>query len=139
MKKIAKPVAALLLLFNGIGAVYGGLNMMIHPDGSHIGLSPGLLERSFFDDYFIPGLILFVTNGLLSLHTFMAIILSYKKYWRPVMIQGIVLIGWLVVQMALIHVVHYFQIIMLTVGIALIALSGELYKNKLIITPGETF
>jgi len=137
MKRLVKPIALLLLLFNGIGAIYGGMSLVFYPDGSHIHLSPDLLKYSFFDNYFVPGLVLLTANGLLSLYALMAIVRSLKKYLEPVVVQGIVLIGWLIVQMALIHMVHYSQLIILAVGIALILAGTELFGIERQNTRGE--
>lgn len=127
MKRYLKILAFLLLLINASGAIYGGLSMIIYPDGSYIHLSPDLLKYSFFEDYFTPGLILLIANGLLSLYALIAIVVSLKKYWEPVVFQGVILIGWLIIQMALIHMVHYSQLVIFAVGIALILAGTELF------------
>ena len=36
MKTLAKILASALLLINGAGAVYGGANLMLYPDGSSL-------------------------------------------------------------------------------------------------------
>lgn len=123
MKSVLKVVAALLLLFNGIGAIYGGLNLIIHPDGSSIHLSDELLEYSFFDSYLVPGIVLLLSNGFLSIYIFAALVRSRSKYWRMVALQGVVLILWLIIQIALIRVTHYFHLIMFCVGIGLVAIA----------------
>lgn len=139
MKRFVKSIALLLLLLNGIGAIYGGMSLVLYPDGSRIHLSPELLKYSFFDDYFIPGLILLTANGLLSLYALIAIVVSLKKYWEPVVLQGVILIGWLIIQMALIHMVHYSQLVIFAIGIALILAGIELFGIDHQNTPGEKF
>lgn len=49
--------------FVGIGALFGGCAAMLNPNGP-MGISVELLENSPFDNYFIPGLILFTVIGL---------------------------------------------------------------------------
>jgi len=127
MKRFVKSIALLLLLLNGIGAIYGGMSLVLYPDGSRIHLSPELLKYSFFDDYFVPGLILLTANGFLSLYALIAIVVSLKKYWEPIVFQGVILIGWLIIQMALIHMVHYSQLLIFAVGVALILAGTELF------------
>jgi len=65
--------ASALLLFNGFGAIYGGWNFMVHPDGSSMQMSLDSLKHTPFHSYLIPGIILFVVNGLLSLGVLLAL------------------------------------------------------------------
>ena len=122
MKRVLNVIAALLLLFNGLGAMYGGLNLIVYPDGSTISLSEELLEYSFFDSYLVPGIVLLLSNGVFSVYVFAALVLKYSKYWRLIALQGVVLILSLILQIALIHVTDYFHLVMFFVGIGLVAI-----------------
>ncbi len=131
MKPVLKVATVALLLVNGISGVYGGLSLIMYPDGSSMHLSPDLLAFSFFDSYLVPGIILLLTNGFFSIYVFAALILGHKKYWRLVALQGIILILWLVAQIALIRVIHYLHLVMFAVGAALvgIGLLSEDYRS----------
>jgi len=118
----------LLLLFNGIGAIYGGWNLMMHPDGSSIQLSPGWLEHTPFDNYLIPGIILFVVNGWFSLVAFSAVIMNLKNHAWLVIAQGAILLGWIVIQMLLIQTVYFLHLVLGAAGIALLIV-GRLLLN----------
>ncbi|WP_434749926.1 hypothetical protein [Paenibacillus amylolyticus] len=48
----------------GIGAVAGGLLLMIDPSGRLLNMPVTLLEKSPFSDFFIPGMILFMVLGI---------------------------------------------------------------------------
>lgn len=112
-------MASLLLLFNGIGALYGGWSLITRPDGSRLQLSLDLLEQTPFDNYLIPGIILFVGNGLCSLAVFVVMMLNIKVYSWLVILQGAVLTGWIVIQMILIQTVYFLHIILGSVGLLL--------------------
>lgn len=58
-------IAALLLL--GIGALAGGIALVVKPDGSVMQMPLAYLDGSPFADYFIPGLILGGLFGIGSL------------------------------------------------------------------------
>lgn len=120
MKRFLSVISSLLLIFNGAGALYGGWNLMTYPDGSSIHLSLHWLEHTPFTDYLIPGIILFITNGLFSFFAFIALLLKAKKYDRLVMAQGAILTGWIIIQMILIQTIHSLHIIVGSVGIGLI-------------------
>lgn len=121
-------LAALLLLFNGIGALYGGWNLMMHPDGSSIQLTMDWLKHTPFRDYFIPGIILFIFNGLLSIFTFVALLLKLRHYSWLIMAQGAILIGWIIIQMLLIRTVYFLHYLLGGTGILLLLTGILLYR-----------
>jgi hypothetical protein len=92
-----------LELFLAIGALGGGAALFLSPDGSALGLPLSLLERAGFEDFLIPGLILFVVNGLLPLVS--ALGMLRRRPWGPAsaMVVGLVLVGWIAAQVALIR------------------------------------
>lgn len=64
MKKSKLIILGILQIFISIGALGGGIVLIISPDGSIMQLPAGLLEGTPFPDFLIPGLILFIINGL---------------------------------------------------------------------------
>ncbi len=129
MKTIFRIVISILLLFNGIGAIYGGVNLISHPDGSSIQLSSDWLKHTSFHDYFFPGIILLVANGLFSIVAFIALLFRLKNYLWLVMAQGAILTGWIVIQIILIQTIYFLHIILGSVGITLIIL--VIFQNRI--------
>ncbi|MBX2907375.1 MAG: hypothetical protein KF744_15120 [Taibaiella sp.] len=105
-------LSSTLLLFNGVGALYGGFSLMSHPDGSGLRLSMQLLQHTPFANYLIPGLVLFVINGLFSITALMLLATRYRGYERYVILQGLLLAVWLLVQIALIRTLDMMHVIM---------------------------
>ena len=70
MKKLTFIFALILLMFNGISAIYGGWSLIKDPSGGLLQMPLENLHNSPFKDYLIPGIILFVFNGLFSLAIF---------------------------------------------------------------------
>lgn len=128
MKLFFKIAAGLLLLFNGIGAIYGGLNLIIHPDGSSIQLSPDWIEGTVFKNYFIPGIVLFAANGLFSIFTLLVMAFNRRNYFWFIILQGMILTGWILIQILLIQTIYFLHIILGGVGIILFVL-GFALKN----------
>lgn len=128
MKRIIKIVCAILLLFNGIGALYGGWHLITHPDGSSIGLTLYWLSTSPFHNYLIPGIVLFICNGLLSVFVCYALFRNYKRGALLVAAQGIMLMGWIVAEVFLMHTMHYFHVILGIAGLALLFNGYLLYR-----------
>lgn len=131
MRSLLIILVYILLLFNGIGALYGGWNLMMHPDGSSIELTPAWLLHTPFNNYFIPGMVLFVANGLFSLVAFAAMVFKHRFYPWLIMAQGAILAGWIVIQMLLIQTVYFLHYVMGGTGITLLIVGYLLLKiNK---------
>jgi len=63
--KAARNILVILLLFLGIGALGGGLGLIISPSGRLMGGLPlSVLQNSPFRDFLIPGIILFLVLGI---------------------------------------------------------------------------
>jgi len=137
MKLLPKITAAILLLFNGMGAMYGGLNLITSPNGDTLGLSVRLLTYTPFDSFIIPGIVLLIANGLPSVFALAAILSSYEKWAGMALLQGAILIAWILVQVILIRTVNVLHAVLVTVGIILILIgyfeNAHLRRDSLIL------
>lgn len=106
MPTILRACAALLLAFNAVGAFYGSIQMLRDPSGALLQMPLSFLERSPFQDYFIPGIILFVVNGVCSTVALVALWRKHILANRLVMAQGVLLGGWILVQMLLLQMFY---------------------------------
>ena len=61
-------ILIILLALLAFNAFYGGISLMMAPDGSLLKMQPGWLDKSPFNSYFIPGFLLFLMNGIFCLH-----------------------------------------------------------------------
>lgn len=121
-RKIFKVIISILLLFNSAGALYGGSELIFNPDGSSLQLPLKLLEHTPFQDYFIPGIILFVANGLFGIYVFTMLILNTRHHSLLVIAQGAILLGWIIIQILLIQIIYYLHIILGLTGLILMTL-----------------
>lgn len=122
MKKPFLFLAVVLLLFNGIGALYGGGLLVIDPSGAKIQLPLSYLQYSPFTDYLIPGIVLFGVNGLLSITTALLVITQHRYYAHFTVAQGVILCGWLIIQVLMVRDIYYLHYVMGTTGLLLIGL-----------------
>lgn len=127
MKKLLSFSAVLLLLFNGIGALYGGGLLIIDPSGAKIQLPLSYLHYSPFSDYLIPGMVLFGANGLLSIATALLVIMQHRYYAHFTVAQGVILCGWLIIQVLMVRNIYYLHYVMGTTGLLLIGLGILLF------------
>ena len=121
-KLLLNILAVFLLLINGLGAIYGGTNLVAFPDGSSIGLSLSWLEHSPFENYLVPGIVLLLANGVLSMIAVLAIMIGARISALLVILQGILLTGWILVQMLLIQTVYFLHVVMGTIGVLLMVI-----------------
>lgn len=136
IKTFLNILASVLLLFNGVGALFGGWSLIIHPDGTGLQLSIKWLQHTPFPDYLVPGIILFVGNGLFSVFVFLSTILTLRGYSWLILIQGAILTGWIVIQIALIRTIDFLHILFGSIGIVLFIVGRMLlqYNRRSAIT-----
>lgn len=117
-----KAASVVLILFNSVGALAGGGGLILDPSGKGLQLSLDWLRYSPFNDFFIPGIILFLVNGLFGLVVLAMIFMKYEKYPVFVLIQAILLGGWIIIQMILLHTINFLHILYIFIAVALVVL-----------------
>jgi hypothetical protein len=119
---------ALVILegFVGLGAVLGGVSVATNA----IGLPETLLRGSPFGSYLVPGLVLtFVVGG--SQLVAAAVVLRRHGLGAPASaLAGIVLVGWMVVQVAIIGLGHWIQAFYLVLGVLIVVLAARLRRTE---------
>jgi hypothetical protein len=124
-----------LLAFQALGAIGGGVTLLIDTSGGAAGLYAGLLARTPFNDFLWPGLLLTFGLGVPALVVATAIVrrpgiaaLSRIEQitgqywaWTGSVLLGVALMVWIVVQMLLIES-SWLQPLMLAVGVGLAGL-----------------
>jgi hypothetical protein len=102
----------LLHLVLGISAFAGGGSLMLEPNGSLLDMKLASLHHSPFSNYFIPGVLLFLLNGIFPLLIFFGLIFKpdwkifdqfniYKDKhgaWTYSLISGIITLIWIIMQ-----------------------------------------
>jgi len=101
MKTTLRIISVVLLVFLGLGGIYGALMLISDPSGGKFGWPAELLEATPFSSYLIPGIVLMVFIGILPL--LVAVLTILKRRIAPwlIIIQGVVLIGWLSIELLL--------------------------------------
>lgn len=113
-----------------LSAIPAGLLMIIQPDGTKLGIPMEVLDASPFSDFLVPGLFLFLVNGLAQGFAGISSFMQYKFYRTLGFILGIVLVLWIMIQVYFINPVHFLQVIYFIIGIAEVVLSLYLLSKK---------
>lgn len=104
---------------------------MTDPDGSRLGLEIEKLNHTPFTNYFFPGLLLFVFNGLFNLF---ASIFSFQKHRftaRLSFLQGSILIAGIILEIHFIGLTHITQAIIFIIGTVEIFISITMIKYNI--------
>src|SRR5690625_2151074 len=107
-----------LLLFNGIGALIGGVGLLADLFG--MPLDP--LEGTPFTDYTIPGWILLVAVGGSSLGAALALGMRLRYADLATLLAGVVLLGWIVTEFVMIPEGWAPQLLFFIIALAIIRL-----------------
>lgn len=127
--KLLRVCAILLLAFLGVTAIAGAIPMLLHPEGGEVFMPPSLLQYSLFHSYLIPGVLLLAANGLLALIVLWLVIARHPVYGEWTCFQGCVLLGWLVIECAMLREVMWLHYLYGVVAVGLIA-TGLLLARK---------
>jgi hypothetical protein len=117
--------------FVGIGAMAGGFAAISNPQAP-LGAPIELLKNSPFDNFLIPGIILFTIIGLGN-------VISSAAVWSKSRFQGYIssvfswaLVIWIVVQCIMLNAVGVLHVIFFIIGLVEAVLSAiMLFKQKL--------
>ncbi len=118
--RITRIVAISLLFFTAINAIIAGSLFIISPSGELIGMSTSYLITSPFKSFLIPGITLFMINGVMNVIAAILSIKSFKYYPIAIIIQALLLIGWIIIQVVLVNDFNALHFTMLSIGIVLL-------------------
>ncbi len=69
-----RNILLLLLAFLGLGAFFGGGALIISPSGKLLGMPLSMLDNSPFNNFLLPGIILFTVLGVAPIGVTVALI-----------------------------------------------------------------
>ncbi len=131
MNTAIKVVTIFLLLFNSIGAMYGSIKLITDPSGSSMQMPLSFLEHSPFENYLIPGIVLLCVNGLFGFATILLLLIKHSLANLFVMAQGVLLGGWILVQMMLLKTFYPpLHLTFLLIGTLLLLLGFAMQRTK---------
>jgi len=128
--RYARGVAIVFLAFLGISSIAGAVPLILDPSGGLLRMPSSFLQHSPFRSFLIPGIILMVANGLLSLAILVAVIRKVNGYGRWVAFQGCVIFGWITVEVLMIRLVHWAHFVYWGVGIVLFVAGLAIMRSR---------
>ena len=108
--------------FVALSAFVAGAMFVVEPSGRLMGMTEATLARSPFRSYLVPGIVLFVVvGGTQALAAWAEMRRWPRAGWLSV-VAGVVLAGWIVVQVAMIGLGHPMQPSLFVVGVVIAGL-----------------
>jgi hypothetical protein len=121
-----------LLVFGALNAFGGGYYGLSGAEGVPV----ELLERSPFQDYFVPSLVLFVVVGGSFLFAAIAVFADSRIARVSALMSGVIVLVWIVVQVSIIGYVSWMQPTTAVGGLLILLLAWLLPGRSAL--PGES-
>lgn len=118
-----------LQVFIGLGAVGGGLVLVLEPSGSYLGIPLELLKSTPFSTYLVPGIVLLMVNGAGSLVGAAASFTRHRYAGETAMALGVFLVAWIMLQVYWFTGFHWLQALYLGLGLLEFVLGWLLRKG----------
>lgn len=132
--KTARNILLILLAFLGLGAIFGGGVLIISPSGELFGMPLSMLANSPFNNFLVPGIILFTVLGIAPVGVTIALIKKpeykfaelfnfYKDMywaWTYCIYIAFALIIWIQIEMTFLRAVHWSHSIYIFLAVAIL-------------------
>lgn len=118
-----------LHLFVGFGAMAGGWAAISQPI-EPLGVPMELLEHSPFEDYLIPGIILFTVIGIGNIACAVIMLLKWKYNGYSSSIISFGLMIWIIVQCIMLRTIAFLHVLFLFIGLIQAVLSLSILAEK---------
>lgn len=130
-------VLLFLLLFLSLGALFGGVVLVLDPSGELLQMPAIILKNSSFNNFLIPGLILFTILGVFPALVFYSLLKRPQWTWVNVLnlysdmywawtftlYVGFALIIWISVQTLIINSVYFVHTGYVLLGISIVCIA----------------
>ena len=134
--KVFKILVLTIALFVGIGALFGGIAMLIKPDGSILRMEeliPYFQVLPFadilFQDYVFPGIALIIVNGVSNVIASIFMLMNKRIGYVLSTVFGFTLMLWIIIQFV-IFPLNALDIIYFTLNINYFSKIIKLFKKN---------
>jgi hypothetical protein len=107
-----------LQVFNGLSALAGGYGLINDPSGKALQMDHSMLANTPFSDFLIPGLVLFIINGIGNATGAVLTMTTFKHAASVAALFGLILMIWIISQVSWIGYQSFLQPLYLTTGLA---------------------
>lgn len=127
-----KNILLILVCFVALSTLFVGILLMSVPDGSILRLPISFLHSTVFNDFRLPGFLLFLFVGCTNLIAAFYLFINMSKRYNWSLLGGIVTILWVVVQWMILENTMLTDLIYFLVAFGIILISLQLKGRSLI-------
>ena len=113
----SRKIFIIFQIFNGLSALAGGIGLMGDPSGKSLQMDTSMLAGSPFESFLIPGIVLFVVNGIGNTTGAILSLTRYKYSARVAALFGLILMIWIISQVAWMGYLSFLQPLYFTTGL----------------------
>ena len=142
-------VLIILLFAIGIGGLISGPMLFVSPNGELMGMTTDVLEGSPFQNFLIPGIILFLFVGVFPVFTGYSLVRKPGWHWPDVInpvkqyhwawtaswTAGVIMLVWIIVETVLLGYISFLQPVIAGWGSIIIILTLTPNVRKYYLTP----
>lgn len=121
-----KTILFLLVSFTALTSLISGILLMYDPSGSFFKMPLSLLSGTPFKNFLIPGILLAILVGGTNLLAVVLNLMRNKNRYNWAIAAGVMISGWIIVQMIMISTFSWLQFLYLVIGILTILLAYQL-------------
>lgn len=129
MERFVRVVAILALLFLSVSAAVGAIPLITDPSGHALHMPLALLQHSPFHNFFLPGVILLLSNGLFAGIVLLLLLRRVPAWGLWIVLQGCVLAGWITIEVLMIRTVVWAHFVYWGLAVLLIACGWFLHRS----------
>ncbi len=122
-------VIVALHLFVGIGAIFGGFAAILNPI-SPLGATTEALRNSPFQDFLIPGILLFVVVGLGNIASAILFRFPTKALGYVSSVVSWALVIWIVVQCVMLQAIAFLHVLFFLIGLVQAVLAASILFER---------
>lgn len=135
--KIVRAVAVVALAFLAVTAILGAVLLIKDSSGHPMNIPLTVLQYTPFHSFFVPGIILLVSQGLLSIAVLAIAVFCKHGYGWWIGFQGCMLFGWITIEVILLREIVWLHYVYWVLGLLLIACGWALHRNdRMVKAPG---
>ncbi|MFP4023401.1 MAG: hypothetical protein ACLFVR_02655 [Thiohalospira sp.] len=123
-------ILAVFQAFNGFSGLLGGFMLIKDPSGISLSMEQSWLNATPFANFLIPGIVLFIINGLGNIAGLWATIRKKTKSAEIGVVFGLIMMVWIIAQVLWIGYKDFLQPFYFSTGLFQMIFGIMLYKVK---------
>lgn len=127
-KKFFIVLLIIIEFFNGLSGLAGGFGLISDPTAASLGMELSWLQGTPFQNYLIPGIVLFVVNGIGNTFAAIFTIKKTRIYDTIGIFLGAIMMIWIISQVAWIGYKNFLQPLYFSTGLLQTLLGIIVYK-----------